>query len=326
MDPIVLTHKNTAEGCKFIMDFTFRCGHSVPLYDISTTGALNQLIGHAKVANSQYGNVYYRGVDGLYDNVMPSLMRNRTSGSCDDLHVVLNAVCGDAYFHKSLKLRDTMIPQAPQDYEYNKRITRYNKYCVEALLQHYAGSTRFLDVVDNHWVAIWMGAHRFWLHGKGGKFCQIQERKLNIGSLYEEILSTKKADLQKKIYEYIILVAMPYPETPPEHGIIETENLVEVDLRKVFPSFYLRPHAQHALVVRRRDKQNINQIASYYDMASQVVAILRVRIDRAYEWLGRGALLTEDNLFPSPSIDQGYNNLLMHTDIFTYPFEILKYY
>lgn len=168
MEPVILTRKNTAEGCEFIKDFTFRTGHTVPLYDISTTGALNQLIGHAKVANSQYGNVYYRGVDSLYDNVMPSLMRKRTSGSCDDLHSVLKAVCEDEYFHNSLKLRDTIVPQSQQDFENNKRITRYNKYCVEALLQHYAGSTRFLDVVDNHWVALWMGAHHFHFHGKGG--------------------------------------------------------------------------------------------------------------------------------------------------------------
>ena len=128
------------------------------------------------------------------------------------------------------------------------------------------------------------------------------------------------------IYEYIMLMAMPYASKKIECGIIETDELVEVDLRKSLPSFYLRPHAQHALVIRRREKQNINQTASYYDMASQVIAILRVRIDYAARWLGEGALLSQANLFPSPSVDQGYNNLLMHDEVFAYPFEILRYY
>ena len=59
-------------------------------------------------------------------------------------------------------------------------------------------------------------------------------------------------------------------------------------------------------------------------MASQVTTILRVRIDRVIEWLGEGSLFTQDNLFPSPSIDQGYNNLLMHENIFKKPFDIKK--
>lgn len=117
---------------------------------------------------------------------------------------------------------------------------------------------------------------------------------------------------------------MPYGDKKPIDGISETEEFVTVDIRKALPSIYLRPHAQHALVVRRRD--NNNNDARYYDLSSQVVGILRIRIDRASLWLGNGQLVTKDNLFPSPSIDQGYNNLLMHSDIFTNPFEIIKYY
>lgn len=77
----ILNNKNNAEGCFFIQDFCFKSGHQVPLYDITTTGAFNQLVGFAKFLNSEYGNVYYRGVSGLYDNVLLSLMRDRVKGS-----------------------------------------------------------------------------------------------------------------------------------------------------------------------------------------------------------------------------------------------------
>ena len=54
MKPIILPSRNTTEGVKFIQDYRYANGHEVPLYDISTTGALNQIIGHAKFVNSYY--------------------------------------------------------------------------------------------------------------------------------------------------------------------------------------------------------------------------------------------------------------------------------
>ncbi len=330
MIPNVLTNKSTVSGSSFIHDFKFNNGHTVPLYEVTTTAAFNQLIGHAKVDNAHYGNVYYRGVNGLFDNVMPSIMRKRTSGTADDLNKILKAINENTYFVESLKLRKTIVPKIYADYYRNKEITRFNRYCIEAVLQHYAGYTRFIDVVDNHWVALWMGLQKFITHGRGHKYCVCQKRELSIGTLYEMLKKSECPVLGLKnnidIYEYIMLMAMPYASKKIECGIIETDELVEVDLRKSLPSFYLRPHAQHALVIRRREKQNINQTASYYDMASQVIAILRVRIDYAARWLGEGTLLSQANLFPSPSVDQGYNNLLMHDEVFTYPFEILRYY
>ena len=129
-----------------------------------------------------------------------------------------------------------------------------------------------------------------------------------------------------QMYTYVLLIAMPYPQGEPNMGISETEDFVEVDLRRALPSIYLRPHAQHALVIRRREKGNTYNRADYYDMSSQIVAILRIRIDRVAEWLGDGALLTQSNLFPSPSIDQGYNNLLLNADYFPDPCQIKKYF
>lgn len=103
---------------------------------------------------------------------------------------------------------------------------------------------------------------------------------------------------------------MPYSTSKPIMGVSETEEFVEVDLRKALPSFYLGPHAQHALVIRKRDDGKKSHDAKYYDLSHQAIGILRVLIDIADQWLGNGALVTKDNLFPSPSVDQGYNGLL----------------
>ena len=105
MKPKVLNSSNNAEGCTFVEDFTFCTNHKVPLYDISTMGAFNQLVGFAKFTNSEYGNVYYRGIGGLYDNVLPSLLRNRRKGIPDDLTTMLKKISKDTRLNDSLKLR-----------------------------------------------------------------------------------------------------------------------------------------------------------------------------------------------------------------------------
>lgn len=329
MKPIILTDKSRVEGSRFVKVFRFNDGTEVPLYEVFTMSAFNQLIGHVKFQNAEYGNVYYRGVNGLYDNVRPSIMRKRNHGDANDLNKIIKSICCNAFFCKSLKLQQRQQPVSDKDYYFVNKINRQNKYRVEALLQHYSGNTRFLDVVDNHWVALWMGLHNFVMHGNGFRYCKCEKRELLIGHFYESAQEEKVPveDLltEENIYEYVLLLAMPY-STKHQGGIQETDEFIEVDLRKVLPSHYLRPHAQHALVIRRRDNLNSDKTASYYDMASQVVAILQVRIDRASLWLGNGNLLTSDNLFPSPSVDQGYNNLLMNEHLFINPFKIIRYY
>lgn len=152
----VLNNKNNAEGCCFIRPFKFRSGHSVPLYDIKSTGAFNQLVGFAKFLNSEYGNVYYRGVSGLYDNVLPSLMRSRAKGIPFDLTDIINRIMQDERLKESLKLRSKVIPKSDSDHRLNRQIDRFNKYTVEALLQHLSVLHGFLTL----WTII--GLHYGW--------------------------------------------------------------------------------------------------------------------------------------------------------------------
>ena len=85
----ILNNNMRIEGCCFEKSFTFLSGHTVPIYKIDNTSAFNQLVGYAKFKNAGYGNVYYRGISNLYDNVRPAIMRGRTKGIPDDL----NAIC-----------------------------------------------------------------------------------------------------------------------------------------------------------------------------------------------------------------------------------------
>jgi len=107
-------------------------------------------------------------------------------------------------------------------------------------------------------------------------------------------------------------------------GIGESKEYITVDLRQALPSVFLRPHAQHGLIVRK--KVTTPCTPESYDMASSVVGIIQIRIDRVKEWIGTGALLTQDNLFPAPAYDYGYDLLLQRGDLFEEEeFQIAKF-
>lgn len=326
--PVVLTDKNSTFGVQFLGFHSFVNGHKVPLYDITTMNALNQIIGHAKFGNNRYGNVYYRGVTDLYDNALPSFFRKKVTGRSHPLRKMINQIYTDSYFQNSLKVEPVSYSRKMQNNHEINLLNRHKKYIIEGLLQHYSGNTRFLDVVDNHWVALWMGLHECQLLGRGKKYCRFEKRTIPLQDYVVGSISTSGADgssmesINRQLYLYILLVAMPDVAESIIPGIKESETLVEVDLRKALPSTYVRPHAQHALVVGKRE----GKLAKDYDLASQVVGILRVRLDYASQWLGNGTLLTQDNLFPPPAVDQGYDNLLQRKDIFTSPFEVINYF
>ena len=75
-----------------------------------------------------------------------------------------------------------------------------------------------------------------------------------------------------------------------------------------------------------RKKVHPDKFADDYDLASEVIGILRIRIDRATNWLGNGQLLSQDNLFPSPMNDYGYDLLLqLPSGFFPNGYSVAKY-
>lgn len=303
----LLTRSLRIQDSRYIGDHTYKCGHRVPIFEVSSVHALNQLIGHAKFNNSTYGSILYRGECRLYETLIPSLFRNcsRVSNKASQLTRILNKIMADNKMCNNLKLdlEDTIVAKAK----------------TEGLLQHYGIPTRYLDVVDNHWVALWMGLHESKLYGKRPGYYHYTKRELPLGQIAEGLPL-----LSESLYQYIVLIAVPYSSDDKRDGVICADRFICVDLRQSLPSVFLRPHAQHGLVVRKKLTQELTP--SDYDMATEVVGILKVRIDIAGQWLGSGDLLTQDNLFPPPSYDQGYEILLMRDDLFdSFMFRIAKY-
>lgn len=292
-------------GVRRVPAWRFRDCAAAPMFDVSTVHGLNYVIGLAKHLNEGACDVVYRGQPGMFPTLRPALTRGvklservelcDRLGRLDDL---VGELCGDKRFVGDLGL-DGSGPDLPKH--------------VEAVLQHYGVPTRFLDAADNHWVALWFGAHRFESvrakSGGGESFGLYRRREVSLLDLYETGFGSAMAGKidPEQCYQYIVLIAVGEDLAAGRRPPVSVEV---TDLRKVLPSTFLRPHAQHGVVLTMAGGNRA------LDFAESVVGIVRVRIDRAQRWLGSGHLISYANLFPSPAYDEGYGVLLRNAPVF----------
>lgn len=304
-----LSTEASINGVQYIEDYSFSCGKTAPVFEVSTQHGLNQLLGNAKFVNREYGEVLYRGQCHLYETVMPSLIRGykQVCSQMNRLRALIELIKNDTLLRKDLKAQNNDICDA----------------IIEGVLQHYGVPTRYIDLVDNHWVALWMGQYEMQKTKSIEEYAHYKKRAILIENIVNgDYLADKKDDL----YQNILLLAIP--SALGNEGVTEANGFCRVDLRQALPSIFLRPHAQHGIVVRRKgaDKNK----ADFYDIASQVVGIIKIRIDIVDRWLGNGTLLTMENLFPPAAVDYGYDLLLSRSDIFSKAgnerFAITRYY
>ena len=299
----------TVNGTEYKGVHKFACLNEVPVYEVFTYHAFNQIIGFAKFINQSYGKVFYRGECNLHNSLIPSLLR----GNCTvekkraSLNKIVEKIRKDHLLNNELKL----------DNSYTSQLR------IESLLQHYGIPTSFIDVVDNHWIALWMGLNKSIEIKSLAKYCHYEERRIP-----RIIIEEDKENLDKLLYQYVLLIAVPSNKSKKNKGIEICDDYEIVDLRKALPSTFLRPHAQHGIVIKKKVHTQSGEkiLPASYDLADSVIGILKIRIDNAKEWLGNGMFLTQNNLFPAPAYDNGYDILLSREDIFcNTEFSIVRY-
>lgn len=298
-------------GAPFCGLHKYKCGVEVPVFEIQTIHALNQFIGYVKYCNRDCGLVYYRGEEKLYDTLLPSLLRGRKKSGpvMTDLKNLMKKYYTDTRFKSTIGIVDVKGKKKTEP-------------IIEGMLQHYGVKTRYVDLVDNHWVALWMGQNHCECVTHEGTYYHYRQREIPL----VEMMSESSGDSKREtLFQYVLLVGVPYAHiTESMLGIQESADYILVDLRQALPSTFLRPHAQHGLVIRKK-VHGENSIYNY-DMAPNVLGILKIRIDRAKEWLGQGLLLSQENLFPSPASDYGYDILIRRDDLVKdSPFSIAMY-
>lgn len=112
--------------------------------------------------------------------------------------------------------------------------------------------------------------------------------------------------LHEKSYAYILMIRCP-GMMGNAYGIWKDANTELYDLRYCLPSTFLRPHAQHGMVIRKLAKSGKSTTV---DFSSLIEGIIRIDLDDALTWLGDSILLSPESLFPSPVKDHGLQQLL----------------
>ena len=239
---------------------------------------LIQACGYLKFSHAQetHSSVYFRGQGSLHHGALsPTIYRGITSqATCAKRNAYMNS------YLESCRKQKKVLKQVPG-------------YAWEPLLQHYGIRTRWIDAVDNVWVALWFACHEVHATGPNGMFLHFERRPL----FHPD---------GKENYAYIVLLEVGSNPVHDKPGLTEGMDTEAIDLRVACPSTFLRPHAQHGVLVKRRHSAK-KLITDYSDV---VAGVVRVSLNDAYTWLGDGVLLSTHVLFRLWVHDYGYRDLL----------------
>lgn len=280
----IIKAKQHIQDCVYVSDFEFTSGAKVPIYDVPNVPSLNQIIGYVKYINGDSGAVYYRGQSKLHPTMCPSLFHGlKSARTRQKAQASLNRQIN------RIKTDDDLCHEIHID-------SKSDPIIIEAMLQHYGGKTKCLDVVDNHWIALWFGLNKYF------NLARQEDRPY---ATYRTRATVPPYMPDDDEYQYLIMLCADRSHEM-KQGVVYGECVTTVDLRYALPSTFIRPHAQHGLVLKKVSSGGDDT----FDLADRVVAILRMRTDDVLKWIGNGTLLTQSSLFPAPPFDFGYDILL----------------
>jgi hypothetical protein len=248
----------------------------IPVVIATNFHVLNRIVGYAKYINGPDGNIYFRGQSELYDTCFPSLLRRITRQGRFQLR------------GGRLKVLLKTIKEQVDS------LSHIDDVFLEPLMQHYGIATRWIDLVDNVWVALWFG-----LHDYRSVYHRHQSNQSN--AYIRDYVHVAKREVG---YLYLLLVHSDATQNSQPGYNLGKETKV-VDLRTACPSIFLRPHAQHGLLMFCRGA-NLTD----HDFYKRTVGIIKIAVPDALAWIGEGNLLTHANMYPSPVFDTGYHYLL----------------
>jgi len=327
----------------------------VDVLTISDPHNLTQISGYIRFAASP-GRTYFRGESSLHTTILPSLLRDgpavvtarsletrskRIQEYIDDLSgSQCTCTAHNARRNHRLKYHeshrcDGTIPRKPK----GSLVPGTYRAAIEPLLQHYGIRTRWLDLVDNIWIALWFACHEqkteYEATGALGRYARAYAYHLRrspfkgpqakpvSGSTQDPSAETgDRSDAASQpeslddayAYVYMFSTGRLSPTAVPGYEISEDHRLV--DLRYATPSVYLRPHAQHGLLIANRAMPGRNEEHSPETLSlnSALSGVIRIKLGDALDWLGEGVLTDVFNLFPPAYSDLGYRKLLAARD------------
>jgi hypothetical protein len=262
--------------------------------ELRDPNALTQVVGHAKYRTGS--TVVLRGHSHLYPNLIPRLFRGAVSPrqrqhESEAISAYSRMLSGGPCACELAGGPPDCRPNWPcqqRSIAMPGLLRGTPKAAVEPLLQHYGLHTRWIDVVDNIWIALWFACHDLQQRDQYGHHVR------------------RNPDTSDNQFAFVTLIDVGDVAQTAVPGVFSSRFTRLVDLRRAVPSVYLRPHAQHALVLASRDWSP----ALDPDLAHLELATLRISLREALSWLGNGVSLTPYALFPPATKDEGCRRLL----------------
>jgi FRG domain-containing protein len=248
------------------------------VYHVRKPYVLVQAAGYLKHvrAKSHGKSVYFRGQSKLYPTLPPTLYRGLIKPESRDRR--------DGKMQGFLK----------QIRENGQALRTVSEHVQEPLLQHYGFKTRWLDVVDNVWIALWFACYTTHSFGGHSEYLHFEKRIV------------RHVPKDERFAYILLLESAAAPDEKLGAGCFKDSDSATIDLRIAASSHFVRPHAQHGLVVKALDNEGRAPI----DFSPLLAGIIRVELADALDWLGSGDLLNVHALFPPPPYDVGYQQIL----------------
>ena len=263
--------------------------------------ALIQAVGYLKFLNK--GPVYFRGQDRIYQKGMPtsSIYREDKSklASLDCLIEWLLHKTDDSQYAKSRKKCSLPFHSVAA-------------YALEPLMQHYGVKTRWLDLTDSLPYALFFSLAQYVniectkLDSNGRIILDGYDVKTG-SSCISRVMRNNVVSLNARSVNPVYLIAICIDglgrPVKGEKGITCYPHCTLLDARACIPSQYLRPHMQHALML----KMDIN---SFDVCGNQLEKTFIFELPRAavLEWLGSGKMFNPSVISPPLRVPSPYSN------------------
>ena len=280
-----------------------------PVFDVANPQAMIQLAGYFKFVAEPGSFVLFRGHRRLHATCQPTLVRGRSPNrTVSSLTRSLRQYV-DGLMEGKCICRTRVLSGPRYPWFCPERVVRHSKrngaglvagtprVAVEPLLQHYGLRTTWVDVVDNIWIALWFACHEFVAERSSSRFDYAHHLKRSMAhdsdaTAFVSVISTGEVSRAEAA------------------GAWFGKKARLLDLRVAAPSVYVRPHAQHGLLIATATWRT----PASMDVGGLHVATLRINLGDALDWLGDGTMLRPFVLFPPATTDEGYRRLLEFAD------------
>lgn len=229
----------------WIPDHLARTGSVVPnealwhpnlrVLEVTTPFAFTQMCGYLRFSRRSQGEIYYRGQSAMHRGLVPSLLRNTDGGKKRNQCLQKAARTRIQELKSFLASSGAAFLNGTPDYPR------------EALLQHYFLRTRWVDILDNPWVALWFACHSPVVrHSRYVTYVPRVPLDTPAPSRSEgdDLSSSTTVGLMFGYAFVLLLQPGPFACVPASPGLYHCGKKFQlIDLRIASPSLYLRPHS-----------------------------------------------------------------------------------